>query len=1335
MECGKLDEVASLLAEGKYEEAAEAVEQGVGEAIFHRRVAHTFGERKSSECELQGASLVLPDLASGPVVTTNFDRILERVFAEAGKPFEHISWGSQVDSMRQALAENRPFLLKIHGDAEERCGRVLTKSEYDTCYAPGDPENLRAQIGRALQARTLLFVGCSLAKDRTMDVVTEVSGQASGLLHFAIVEKPASDDAFFARQQWLGNRGVLPIWYPTGRHVLIEPLLRWIASLQPVRWVAGTNLVLERRSHRKTEIRSELDLLIPYQRTTAFVGREADLEGLRAWVLSDPRISVRVVTGDGGSGKTRLAIELLDWLTATDPAWWDCGFLTRQEIERFSALQNLSRWRPRKHVLAVVDYAAGTADRLRVWLEQLAGVEFGEQKLRLLLLERQASLDVGWLSSMIPRGHSAASVRSLFDPLEPVRLRAVADVSDRRSVLQATLDAGGALRGIAALVVPAAGLDRVFDREIEEPRWGDPLTLMIAGLTALDNGLPAAMALGRVDLAFRLADRELDRIGRFGRGAPVGLMEHMAAYVAISGGLSRGELGEAAKRESDAIGRRHPGGWAVLADSICEALRSGDGTRLAGPGVVGEALLLRVWGGSEVREGCNAVVRAAKAHGRRAVASVMRAAQDFCVGETPYPEPLEWLDALIASSKDDLAILWQIDAELPPRTIALRERAVVVDVLMAAVLRASCDQGVLPELSRVLNNLGVSLTYLGRHEEALRAADEAARMSRQLAAGQPDGSLPALAIALDNLGNALSFVGRSEDALKTTDEAVQIYRQLAAQAPGAFLKYLGRSLNNLSSRFTALHRPEEALNAAEGAVGIHRQFGTEPGEAPLPDLASSLTNLGIALQAIGRPEDALRAADESVQIFRQLSAQHPDAFLRKFAAALVVLRGLLSVLGRDEEAIRATEETSGVCRQMRTCGDAFLPDLARSLGDLSLALLGLGRSEEALKPADEAVRIYRQLTAKSRETFLPGLARSLNNLGYVLRGLKRREEALELADEAVRTYRQLAAISPEAFLPELALSLNNFGGFLRELGRPEEALKPCDEAVRIYRNLRARSPNTLLSELAGALDNGGICLRELGRFAEAFSATQEAVQLYRQIAEQIPGALLPDYAIALNNLSICLKHLGPPEKWFETTHELIGIRRQLAAKLPDPPLSELAGSLNIFGDGLRLLGRSEEASQAATEAVDIYRKLAAQQPDAFLPNLASALDNLGSSLGAMRRHEEATRAVEEAVAIGRQLAAPCPETVLPAVVLATSLATKAEILDRMGNLDAGPVSRDAVACLKPAFLRRQSECESVMRSLVYAYAKACAKAGAELDLGLLGDVLPRLADQSEAAEL
>ena len=65
-----------------------------------------------------------------------------------------------------------------------------------------------------------------------MDVMFKVLRQTSGPEHFAILEKAALDDEFHSKQQLLGDRGVLPIWYPTGRHDLIASLLRWLVILQ-----------------------------------------------------------------------------------------------------------------------------------------------------------------------------------------------------------------------------------------------------------------------------------------------------------------------------------------------------------------------------------------------------------------------------------------------------------------------------------------------------------------------------------------------------------------------------------------------------------------------------------------------------------------------------------------------------------------------------------------------------------------------------------------------------------------------------------------------------------------------------------------------------------------------------------------------------------------------------------------------------------------------------------------------------------------------------------------------------------------------------------------------
>lgn len=74
--------------------------------------------------------------------------------------------------------------------------------------------------------------------------------------------------------------------------------------------------------------------------------------------------------------------------------------------------------------LIVIDYAAQHAQALGPWIEELADRPGSPSRpLRLLLLERNASMRVGWCANVFADGgFGDASKRALLDPPEPVEL-------------------------------------------------------------------------------------------------------------------------------------------------------------------------------------------------------------------------------------------------------------------------------------------------------------------------------------------------------------------------------------------------------------------------------------------------------------------------------------------------------------------------------------------------------------------------------------------------------------------------------------------------------------------------------------------------------------------------------------------------------------------------------------------------------------------------------------------------------------------------------------------------------------------------------------------------
>jgi DNA-binding NtrC family response regulator len=72
-----------------------------------------------------------------------------------------------------------------------------------------------------------------------------------------------------------------------------------------------SHLSLTRFAARR-QIRQDFDRLSPYTRSVPLIGREAQMDSLCAFLDQPAGVRVRVVTGPGGCGKTRLALELCE---------------------------------------------------------------------------------------------------------------------------------------------------------------------------------------------------------------------------------------------------------------------------------------------------------------------------------------------------------------------------------------------------------------------------------------------------------------------------------------------------------------------------------------------------------------------------------------------------------------------------------------------------------------------------------------------------------------------------------------------------------------------------------------------------------------------------------------------------------------------------------------------------------------------------------------------------------------------------------------------------------------------------------------------------------------
>ena len=134
--------------------------------------------------------------------------------------------------------------------------------------------------------------------------------------------------------------------------------------------------------------------------------------------------------------------------------------------------------------------------------------------------------------------------------------------------------------------------------------------------------------------------------------------------------------------------------------------------------------------------------------------------------------------------------------------------------------------------------------------------------------GDPSERNPAKrATYLLGVANRLSEVGRSGEALEVAQEAVGLYRDLVEASPAAYTPDLAGSLNNLANILSGAGRSGEALEAAQEAVGLYRELVEASPAAYTPDLAASLNNLANILKEKGQYEEALNVFTEGFDRF------------------------------------------------------------------------------------------------------------------------------------------------------------------------------------------------------------------------------------------------------------------------------------------------------------------------------------------------------------------------------------------------------------------------------------------------------------------------------------
>ena len=635
--------------------------------------------------------------------------------------------------------------------------------------------------------------------------------------------------------------------------------------------------------------------VVPYQ-------QRAEMRQLRAWAMMTPSntrtgkrgynvdISVAVVTGAGGSGKTRMAAQLCHDLSTIG---WYTGFLpstTEVTDEELAALTAVTT-----ELLVVVDYAEEA--RRGLIARVVRKLRARESATRIVLTARGAET---WWEEF--REEAEQDGTPLSNTLS-LSIRGKQQVERdpwffgrmyRRAVQRFYYDLNGAV---------------LTDVEVPEDLGDTALDVMLrAWLAVCDDNDAAERAMPtRQELYDRVMSIEFTRWRQEPILAEISRKHMRQAAAALSLlGPSRDE------DTADDVLSRLPE-WSRehllrsrFAELLVTNLMRGDGAEPVSlrPDPVAEHLILTVFGknpelldrvlpqdltqvpglddpdvedlvvarafemGQQARNACVTLTRASSLDREVALRLARRALRKrpflwkeaLDVALTQGGPMATALKALIESSAT--LPLGEIHDAIPIGHPALAGAALAATRRLATSAERSPEQQ-----AHWANNLAIRLFDVGERNEALVAAREAMELYRGLAEASPAAYTPRLAASLNNLANCLSAVGEHNEALEAAREAVRLRRALAEASPAAYTPDLAMSLSNLANCLSAVGERNEALVSAREAVELYRGLAEASPQAYIPDLVRSLKTLARILVDSGYSEEALGVFTEGFSNF------------------------------------------------------------------------------------------------------------------------------------------------------------------------------------------------------------------------------------------------------------------------------------------------------------------------------------------------------------------------------------------------------------------------------------------------------------------------------------
>lgn len=628
---------------------------------------------------------------------------------------------------------------------------------------------------------------------------------------------------------------------------------------------------------------SAIALLSWHTELTKFVGREAQFADLRQWSGAPQTVSVKILVGEGGVGKSRLAAEFCRELRSQG---WSAGFVNvaQPATYRVSAIG----------ALLVIDYPEEDVEAVVSFLSQLARSEY-PAKLRVLLLSRMPAEQ--WLGKF-----DLSNAVDIID-MSPISIEHM----DAEDLFKIFYDA---VEGVSSRfdTVPLPVSFSAFSQWVASaPENSIPLFVLACGAHAALNPDDHVVQYSGREVVISLVKREVRRLSAMAKAAgwaadSLARLMGLATLPGKIGGdfLSSMLLEEEFAVPSPALARDYLEEIGIITSGCIHAPK---------PDIMAAVLLVYIMRDSKnaVKFICGALECVPDIHSRMArLARVVADEQKIFQERESFV--VNCVKGYVSGNKSWIGDLIEYftEANIPHALLGLDE----------FVWRELATLSPEPRIkSGALNNLAFCLMSRKAYGEAIYAIQEAIEIDTAYPSLHGDGSKYELGLKTMNLSRALCEMGEFDRAIDGSRRAVGLVEKYA-EMPGGVGEHarvtlavlydiLARSLQNVGDVIGGLEYVAKAVELLEALSSLNW-------DEYAPELATKIMNMGVAKGNADDFDGAHAAMVRAEDILREYCAKHPGIAENELAGCLNNDAALWARVGDHQRSLDLLSEASEI---------------------------------------------------------------------------------------------------------------------------------------------------------------------------------------------------------------------------------------------------------------------------------------------------------------------------------------------------------------------------------------------------------------------------------------